>query len=67
MEFGLYGLIALGKMGFKLLTGVFYHCEWGKNVKNGDYGFNSFNEIDISPSGPSLYLTKIWLLYKDAQ
>ena len=54
-------------MGFKLLTGVFYHCEWGKNVKNGSYGFNSFNEIDISPSGPSLYLTKIWLLFKDAQ
>ena len=29
----------------------------GKNVKNGNWGLNSFNGIDIPPSGPSLYLT----------
>ena len=29
----------------------------GKNVKNGNWGSNSFNGIDIPPSGPSLYLT----------
>ena len=29
----------------------------GKNVKNGNWGLNSFNGIDIPPSGPLLYLT----------
>ena len=28
-----------------------------KNAKNGNYGLNSFNGIDISPSGLSSYLT----------
>ena len=54
---GKMGCCCSGKMGFKSLAGGFYHWEWEKNVKNGNWGLNSFNGIDIPPSGPSLYLT----------
>ena len=54
---GKMGCCCSGKMGFKSLAGGFYRWEWEKNVKNGNWGLNSFNGIDIPPSGPSLYLT----------
>ena len=47
---GKMGCCCSGKMWFKSLR-------MGKNVKNGNWGLNSFNGIDIPPSGPSLYLT----------
>ena len=46
---GKMGCCCSGKLWFKSLR-------MGKNVKNGNWGWNSFNGIDFPPSGPSLYL-----------
>ena len=52
-----WNVVALGKWDLSHWQGDSITENGKKNVKNGNWGLNSFNGIDIPPSGPSLYLT----------